>query len=219
MHRNAALRAGIAVREASYAEVPHALVARVSEAWLERKLNRRELDLLLRPLPDRDEPGVRKLFAFRGDELVGFVVLNPLYRDGRLVGFLSDLERYRPELRGVRDLALLEAARILRGEGLEVLSLGLAPLWHLDEEDHPSAHPQVHELLRRIRDEAAPVYNFAGVSQHKVHWQPRWRPTYFCTRSASPAADLLDVFGLIGLLPPEALRGLSDATLELVHAA
>jgi len=217
--RNAAARQGITVREATYAEVPLEVVERVSGEWLDRKLNRRELALLLRPLPRRDEPGVRKFFAFAGEELVGFVIFNPLYEGGRLVGYLSDLERCKRTQGSVRDLIVLEAARVFREEGCARLSLGLAPLWNLEAEDHPAACHRVGDLLRRIRDEVAPVYNFEGVSRHKAWYAPTWKATYLCTGGAAAETDMLNVFGLIGLLPPEALSAVGDATLDLVHGA
>ncbi len=215
----AAARQGLTVREASYAEVPLAEVERISAGWLEGKLNRRELELLLRPLPRRDEPGVRKFFAFAGEALVGFVIFNPLYEAGRLVGYLADLERYQRTRGSVRDLIVLEAARVFRAEGCTRLSLGLAPLWNLGEGDHPAACGKVGALLRRIRDEVAPVYNFEGVSRHKAWYAPDWKATYLCTGGGAAETDLLNVFGMIGLLAPEALVGVGDATLDLVQGA
>ena len=108
---------------------------------------------------------------------------------------------------------------MFQAEGREVLSLGLAPLWNLDEEDHPAACPRVRELLVRIRDEVAPVYNFEGVSRHKTYYCPTWKPTYFCSRNGTATTDMLNVFSLIGLLPPEALKALGDSTLDMVHGA
>jgi phosphatidylglycerol lysyltransferase len=217
--RNLATRHRICVREATYEDVPHDVVARVSADWLETKLNKRELDLLLRPLPDRDEPDVRKFFAFQCEELVGFVIFNPLFEQDRTIGYYSDLERYRRSPGGIRDHIISEAARAFLAEGREVLSLGLAPLWNLDEDDHPAACPKVRELLVRIRDEVAPIYNFEGVSRHKAYYCPTWKPTYFCSLNGAATTDMLNVFSMIGLLPPEALKTLGDATLDMVHGA
>jgi len=217
--RNAVARQGVTVREATYDEVPYQVVERVSSEWLEKKLNRRELDLLMRPLPRGDEPGVRKFFAFLGEELIGFVIFNPLYQGGRVVGYLSDVERYKRTQGSVRDLIVLEAARVFRAEGRTRLSLGLAPLWNLEQEDHPAACGRVHDLLRRIRDEVAPVYNFEGVSRHKEWYAPTWKTTYLCTGGSAAETDMLNVFGLIGLLPPEALSAVGDATLDLVQGS
>jgi phosphatidylglycerol lysyltransferase len=205
------------VREGSYRDVPPRVVDRVSLSWLETKVNHRELAFLLRPLPLRDEPDVRKFFAFRGEELVGFVIFDPLYEGEKVLGYYADVERYKRQPNGIHDLILLEAIRVFREEGRRVLSLGLAPLFHLDDEDHPSASALTRDLLRRMRDEVGPVYNFKGVSHHKVYYNPRWEPTYFYSQRHDATGDILDVLSLIGLLAPEAVCNVRNETFELVQ--
>jgi nucleoside-diphosphate-sugar epimerase len=218
-HRNAARAAGITVHEGSYADVPAAVVERVSRSWLRSKINHRELALLLRPLPLHDEPDVRKFFAFRGGELVGFVIFDPLYEAEEIVGYYADVERYLPSPNGIHDLVLLEAIRVFRVEGRAILSLGLAPLFHLDALDHPSASALTGDLLRQMRDEVAPVYNFKGVSEHKRCYNPRWEPTYFYSARLDATREVLDVLSLIGLLAPEALSRVGPETFDRVQGA
>jgi hypothetical protein len=217
--RNTAKTGGVTVRECSYEDVSPATADEVSRAWLATKLNQRELDFLARPLPLRDEPDVRKFFGFWGEEMVGFVVFDPLYEAERIIGYYADVERYRRSPNGIHDLILLEAIRVFRDEGHQVLSLGLAPLFHLEDEDHPSASESTRDLLRRMRDEVAPVYNFRGVSQHKTYYNPRWEPTYFYSRSRDGTSDVLDVLSLIGLLAPEAVYHVRPETFDLVQGA
>ncbi|MBI6546825.1 MAG: DUF2156 domain-containing protein [Cyanobacteria bacterium NC_groundwater_1444_Ag_S-0.65um_54_12] len=217
--RNSARAAGVAVKEASYAAVPFEAVEQISRTWLCRKINQRELDLLLRPLPSVDEEDVRKFFAFQGTQLVGLVFFDPIYRNGKVIGYYADLERYAPQPHGIHDLLLLEAIRTFQAEGREILSLGLAPLAGLEDEDHPAASSLTRQLLVAIRDEVGPVYNFTGVSRHKAHYQPRWEPTYFFSAQHDGASDLLDVFSLIGLLPPEAIKAVSDDTFDRMREA
>jgi phosphatidylglycerol lysyltransferase len=217
--RNAARAGGATVREGSYVDVAPAVVDRVSRSWLESKINQRELALLLRPLPLRDEPDVRKFFALRGGELVGIVIFDPLYEAEQVIGYYADIERYVRQPNGIHDLILLEAIRVFREEGHRVLSLGLAPLFHLDEEDHPSASAVTRDLLRRMRDEVGPVYNFKGVSQHKTYYNPCWEPTYFYSQRYDSTRDVLDVLSLIGLLAPEAVYNVGRETFELVQGA
>jgi nucleoside-diphosphate-sugar epimerase len=218
-YRNSAQAGGATVREGTYADVPPAVVDQVSRSWLETKLTQRELAFLLRPLSLGDEPEVRKFFAFRGEELVGFVIFDPLYDAEKVTGYYADVERYRHQPNGIHDLILLEAIRVFREEGREVLSLGLAPLFHLDDEDHPSASGVTRDLLRRMRDEVGPVYNFRGVSHHKTCYNPRWEPTYFYSQRHDGTSDILDVLSLIGLLAPEAVYSVRDETFDLVHGA
>lgn len=217
--RNSANAAGVTVRECSYGDVSPARVDQISRAWLSTKLNQRELAFLVRPLPLREEPDVRKFFAFQGGDMVGVVIFDPLYEAERITGYYADVERYRRRPNGIHDLILLEAIRIFREEGHRVLSLGLAPLFHLEDEDHPSASALTGDLLRRMRDEVAPVYNFRGVSQHKTYYNPRWEPTYFYAQAADGTSEVLDVLSLIGLLAPEAVYSMRRETFELVQGA
>ncbi len=218
-HRNTAQAGGATVREGSYVDVPPAVVDGVSRSWLETKINQRELALLLRPLPLRDEPEVRKFFAFRGEELLGFVVFDPLYEAEKVIGYYADVERYKRQPNGIHDLILLEAIRVFREEGRQVLSLGLAPLFNLDDGDHPSASAVTGDILRRMRDEVGPVYNFKGVSHHKTYYNPRWQPTYFYSQRHDGTSDVLDVLSLIGLLAPEAVYNVHHETFDLVQGA
>lgn len=215
--RNCCQRAAVGVREFTYQDIPLDAVEAVSRNWLSTKINKRELSLLLRPLPTRDEPGVRKFCAMQGGSLVGFVFFNPLHESGRVVGYCADIERYTRVIRGVHDFIILEAVRVFKSEGHVLLSLGLAPLFHLDQPDHPTSSGSIRDLLVRMRDEVGPVYNFLGVSVHKTRYRPDWKPVYFYSRDENGIEDLLAVLSLIGLCPPEALRVTSDQTFELLR--
>jgi len=213
--RNQSLSRGVSVRESSYSEIPVAEVDAISQMWLQRKVNSHELGLLLRPLPRRDEPGVRKFFAFIGNQLVGVVFFDPLYRDGRVVGYCAEIERYARSPSGIHDLLLLCAIGKFQEEGCECLHLGLAPLAGIDDWDHPAASDKTRRLLQKIRDESQGVYNFAGVAKHKNYYAPRMRPTFFHSYQEHAVESILDVFFLVGLAPPELLQFLSQDTFEL----
>jgi nucleoside-diphosphate-sugar epimerase len=216
--RYSALRGNITVREAKYDEIPFDEAKRVSDAWLATKINKRELSLLTRTLPATDEPGVRKFFAFQNDQVVGILVCNPSYEDGQLIGYVSDIERYAPQPAGIHQMLLLEAARIFQAEGLLTFSLGLAPLHRIEFDDHPSSSPQLHKLLRSMRDDTEPLYNFRGVTQFKRNFVPTWEPAYCYVQNPRNGSAVLDVLSLIGLSPPEALLATSDETFDVLVA-
>ena len=136
-----------------------------------------------------------------------------------MIGYYADIERYMRQPNGIHDLILLAAIRVFREERRQVLSLGLAPLFHLDDGDHPSASAITGDLLRRMRDEVGPIYNFMGVSRHKTCYNPRWEPTYFYSQQHDGTGDVLDVLSLIGLLAPEAASNVGDETFDLVQGA
>lgn len=214
--RNLGQRNGIVVREATYREIPHAHVEEVSQSWLRGKVNTRELGLLLRPLPPTDEPDVRKFFAFIGEELVGLVLFEPIYADGRIIGYYSNHERYLNKPGGIHDAILLTAMERFRDEGCPGFSLGLAPLHGLELGDHSSHCPMTKAIFMSLYKETAAVYNFRGVSHHKKLFCPRWEPLHFWTTKNNAADQILDIFAMIGLIPPEAVWALSRETLDLL---
>ena len=214
--KNLALRNGIIVREATYKEIPHDHVEEVSRNWLRGKVNTRELGLLLRPLPPTDEPDVRKFFAFIGDELVGLVLFEPVYAEGRVIGYYSNHERYLNKPGGIHDAILLAAMATFREEGNLSFSLGLAPFHALEDGDHPSHCPETRVIFESLRKETAAVYNFRGVSHHKKIFNPRWEPLHFWTTKANAVDQIMDIFAMIGLIPPEAVWALSRETLDLL---
>ena len=214
--KNLGQRNSITVREATYQEIPHAHVVKVSRSWLQDKVNTRELKLLLRPLPSTDEPDVRKFFAFIGDALVGLVLFEPLYDNGRVVGYYSNHERYLSKPGGIHDTILLTAMACFRSEGLFNFTLGFAPLQGLELEEHPSHCPRNRTIVESLRRETASVYNFRGTSHHKKIYCPIWKPVYFWSTKANAADQILDIFALIGLIPPEAVWALSRETLDLM---
>lgn len=131
--RNKATVSGVTIREITYAEVPFEQVDAVSREWLSRKVNQRELNMLVRPLPSSDEPDVRKFAAFVRETLVGIVVFNPLYEGGAVIGYVADIERYAPCPRGFHDLLLLEGIRPDRTDAAR------GPAGHLRRDLRPHA--------------------------------------------------------------------------------
>jgi len=147
---------------------------------------------------------------------VGLVVFIPVHVAGRIVGFSADHERYAPRPRGIHARILVEAARVFKAEGFSMLSLGLAPLHGLDDGDHPAHSPETRDILLRLRNESAAVYNFDGVSQHKKIYNPTWHPMHFCCAERHATEAVLDVFSLIGLIPPEMIQALSGESFDLL---
>jgi nucleoside-diphosphate-sugar epimerase len=217
--RNCAIRNGIAVHELPRDTNPADALDEVSRAWLSRKVNKRELGLILRGLPTEPEPDTRIFQASHDGKQVGFVIFDPIHREGTVVGWIANHERYAPGPRGIHDLILLEAIRVLQSERCPLLSLGLAPLARLDKDQHPTASTVVRELLGRTLAEALTIYNFDGVAQHKTYYRPRWRPVYFWAPEAGVTDRMFDVFALIGLVAPEALRRLSPRAIETLTQA
>lgn len=106
----------------------------ISEAYLARAEITKEVAFLNRPMRHGDD-GLRRLFLLKqGERVFGFTVLNPIWRDGRVEGWLLDLLRLeRTRQWGVWLSTVHGLAARLREEGTG-LAVGFAPL-------HGIVHP------------------------------------------------------------------------------
>ena len=141
---NKARRDGVVVSEhhpfAEGADAINDELREISDEWLKGKGNH-ELGFVLGSL-SLDHPSAKRYFIARSNQgtgrIEGFIVCEPIY--GRS-GYYLDVTRRRPDaVRGTMELLSAEILRILREEGYQMASMGLAPLALLDDpdlENHP----------------------------------------------------------------------------------
>jgi len=152
---------GIDVKEQTWDEVDQQSVHRLTERWSkENKSKSKELNMFTRAPLFTDEWGVRKFYCYRDDVLVGFIFFDPLFKDGKCIGYSIGTLRQLPEIEytGIFDHAILKAIDIFRTEGYETLSLGLSPLNGVKE--HPEERPSLRRVLRRMYENSNYLYNF-----------------------------------------------------------
>lgn len=183
--RNEARREGLSIAEEDPAGLDPAEVAALTRAWLRTKRIRdRQIWIYARPPVLAAEPDVRKFVARdREGRLCGFVFYDPMYRDGRVVGYSANTPRTDEQRFGRLTTAIhMEAMDAFRAEGKEVLNLCLAPFvklglgrWNDDR------------LLRGFFELTArygsAIYNFDGLSFHKSKYRGREKPIYFASRA------------------------------------
>ena len=174
---------GVEVKELLPSETPVAELQRISAAWLlSRRVRGRELRFLTRPPEFGPAWGVRRFYCFKEGRLVGFVFFDPSFRAGRCIGYCANILRQEPGLKppGILDFAILTALRTFKAEGIERLSLGIAPLHDLRE------HPGEDRLLRfcgqRLYHWGGWLYNFRELAFHKTRYRAEPRKLYFCKR-------------------------------------
>ena len=158
--------------------------------------------LATRPMPPmgflvRVEPftfaAERRLFvARRGDEIVGFAVVVPVYaRNG---WFIEDLIRSSSAPNGTVEALVAAAMRDASELGSDYVTLGLAPL-----------AGEVPEPLRFVGRLGSMLYDFAGIQAFKAKFRPReWVPVYLTyppdERPERAVLDALAAFSRRGLL-------------------
>jgi lysylphosphatidylglycerol synthetase-like protein (DUF2156 family) len=172
---------GFTVREQVWNEVDHASVLDISKRWRKTKTySWRELELLTRPPVFGDEGGVRKFYCYFEGKLVGYVFFDPFYRDGKILGYCANILRSDPSIRphGFLDYVILQAIEKFRAEGVEIISLGMAPLAGVEEEAGDEA--SVRKLAQGIYNKAVWIYAFQALAYHKRRYRMEERPWYIC---------------------------------------
>lgn len=121
------------IEEATFDTVSPKDVEQVSEAWRStRTIRHKEVRFLNRPIVLRDEPDVRKFFLFAPDgQLLAFVFLDPLYRDGQITGYCTSFKRRHPDAPQYAEHAIMKhIIEKLKSEGVAQLKLGLSPFYN-----------------------------------------------------------------------------------------
>lgn len=109
--------------------------------------------------------------------VAAFVVLRPSGADG---GWMLDLIRRLPgSVPGAVEACLVAAIEGLSAEGVQQLSLGLAPLHGLDPNTGPAAQRLLAIGARLVR----PLYDYPGLAFFKGKFAPQWLPRYLVVRS------------------------------------
>jgi 2-polyprenyl-6-methoxyphenol hydroxylase-like FAD-dependent oxidoreductase len=177
---------GFEVKEQSWLEVDHERVETISSTWRKSKtFSWRELAMLTRPPVFNDEPGVRKFFCYLDGRLVGYVFFDPYYREGHVIGYCANILRCDPSIRphGFLDYVILCATEKFRAEGIDSISLGMAPLYGVEAEENDL--PLVRGLARFIYNNGSFIYAFKDLAYHKQRYRMTESPWYICYKNLS----------------------------------
>lgn len=197
--RNKARSEGVEVCEGRLAELDSAELSELNREWLARK-GGHDLAGLTRPLILEDEEGVRYFWARRNGQLLALAVFDPMYRDGRVCGYLHNASRaIKDAPNGTNDVIVLHALGQFRVEGKETLSLGLSPLALRHGEAYPH-NAWVTRAFDFIYRRCAFIYPCQGNFFHKQKYCGRQDASYIA------GVPTLNPYHLLGTL--KALRAL-----------
>lgn len=188
---NHAKKRGITVIEKNDDEGAH----RLSEEWLKtRKVKRKEILFLIRPMNMDHNVGTRKFFAYLDDELVGFIYFDPVFENDRIVGYVPNISRFSQSFRqGIFYTIMAHAMEVFKSEGIREIHLGLSPLV-TGEADKRYESPIVKKIIRLIYEFGNKIYNFKGIYFTKSRFRGTDYPTYCCHKSIMPAKKFLTMF-------------------------
>ncbi|HEV7623754.1 MAG TPA: DUF2156 domain-containing protein [Amnibacterium sp.] len=170
---NRAERAGVVAVRTDWERCSHGLrsqITAISEEWVaDRRLP--ELEFTLGGIDELKDPEVRLLLAVGPDDRVeGVTSWLPTYREGVVVGWTLDFMRRRTDgMNGVMEFLIASMALQVRDEGVEFLSLSVAPLAVSGEGELPGALSALARILE-------PAYGFRSLAAFKEKFQPELRP-------------------------------------------
>jgi phosphatidylglycerol lysyltransferase len=194
---NGAASCGIEIREGGFDHD----VKRISEAWIRtRRCKNNEIRFLIRPMIIDYREGTRYFYAYLGGEAVGFIFFDPIWRDGRLAGYVPNISRSSANFRqGLWYALMAHALAVFKDEGVPCVDLGLVPL-QMDAGIEPQESRVLRLTMSAIRERMDFLYNFKGLEFAKSRFQGRIDKTYCCHRNAMPALAMTAMFRLTRII-------------------
>jgi SAM-dependent methyltransferase len=199
--KNEVQRKGISIEEVDITKVNRDELEAVSKKWLtQKKISDREIWIYARrPVFDHEED-MRKFVAFDAQgKVIGFVFYDPMYRDGKVVGYSANTPRTDEQQYTRLTTAIhMKAIDVFRNEGKEVLNLCLSPFVKLDlgKYNDDKAFKLFLEITARFGEG---IYNFSGLSFHKSKYRGSEKPIYFATKSRLASNEMYLAFHAAGI--------------------
>lgn len=197
-------RRGYQIREGSFVDERGA-VEHVSESWRKtRRVKRKEVRFMNRPIMLEDEPGVRRFMLYDpAGNLQAFVLFDPLYLDGRISGYVTCMKRRMPDLPQYAEPAIMKRAiEVFQEEGVPSVWLGLSPL--ADIENREFRCNRILDWTTRYYHSAGWInrwfYNFTGHTQFKKRFRGEEQKAYFASRYLWNTKPLLSLCSLCGVI-------------------
>ncbi len=175
--------------EASLATFEPEALSTVSQEWrATRSVKHRELAFLVRPLVLTDECEVRKFVVLDSEgDLLAFAVFDPVYQQGKVIGYLCSARRRRAASDSLTGYAIMRRAiEIFQAEGRSHLSFGLAPAAIMFDEvfNHSRTVRRTLGFMYRSKLINRYVYPFRGLNEHKQSYGGVADPSYFAFNQA-----------------------------------
>ena len=200
---------------------------KISDGWMKEKvISDSEMQFIVRPVVYVDEIDVRKFVAIKDKEVVGFVIFDPMYEDGKVIGYIANHLRTNLERTySVVDAIIIEALEKFKQEGKKELSLGLSPLAKVDDSQEFKHSKLLKAHFRYAFERANFLYNFKNLARHKLKYRPelegcREEKVYCAMKTRFFLIRLYDVYRVLGLNPlAQTINHLTRATVELFRKA
>lgn len=191
---------GFSVVEKSFSQINFSEIEAIESSWKSGKKQDSELFLLTRPPTFADEPDVRNFFCYRGSQLVGYVIFDPIFKEGHVIGYTANILRSRLDITPTSflDFTLVEAMHQFKRENLKIFSLGLSPLHGLSRYQNDSV--LLRTLLKATYQWGNFLYSFKNVASHKSMYSGTQIPLFVASQNRNFIGDFVHVLKATGLL-------------------
>ena len=194
------------IRECSTDEIGRANIQWISDGWRKtRTLRWRDAPgFLLRPIVIDDEPDVRKFYAFDSSGTpVAFIFFDPVYQDGRVIGYTDQFRRRSPEADPRVSYAIsYRAIETFKTEGRQALFLGLSPLGGIvgDEFQKSWLVKRAFSLCYHSSLFNRFIYPLKGHHVHKDRYGGVEEPSYFAFNTLPALPRLLKLLRVCNII-------------------
>lgn len=166
------------------AELRHCMWELIKQ-WRTLRVNKREVVFLNRQVILEDEEDVRKfVLRDRQGQLQAFVFFDPLYRSGKVIGYVTAIKRRASTAPSYAEMGICKRAiEIFQSEGKQILRLGLSPLAKISDNQFRFSRT-VHyawRYLHRAFWVNRFIYNFKGHAQFKARFGGVEQKVYFAS--------------------------------------
>jgi len=190
--RNKCQREGVQIREQNIEACDNIDEVRsLSEYWLGKK-GGKEYSFLVRPLRYKNDKDARYFWAFKDENLIGFAVFDPIYRDNKVVAYYHNIDRIAESApHGTSATIILEAINIFRQEGVEMVSLGMSPMVVPNGlKNEFNYHPFTRKSFRYAFEKLNFLYPFKGNFSHKKKFGGEYHPVYVSSTNGTALHEI-----------------------------
>ena len=191
--------------ESTISEVRRPRLKRLSLAWRKtRPIRKREVCFLNRPMVFRDEVDTRLFFLTDStNQLFAFIGLDPLYRDGKVIGYVTTFKRRDPAGPSYSEQGLMKfVIDQLKEERRQELHLGLSPLAQIAP--HEFRGNSSMGLVWSYAFNASWInrhfYNLQGHAAYKRRFRGEEIQTYFATKGFFNYGRIFALLRLCGVI-------------------
>ncbi len=191
--RNKCQRENVTVKEQAIEDCENTEeIKALSKHWLEKK-GGQEYSFLVRPLRYTNDKDARYFWAYKNDKLIGLAVFDPIYKDGKVIGYYHNMDRINDNApHGTSAFIILKAIEIFQQEAVQYVSLGMSPLClqrGLSNEFNYRRYTR--KAFWYAFDKLNFIYPFKGNASHKNKFNGEKNPVYI---SSTNGMSLWEVF-------------------------